>query len=166
MITLAEILAEFKMEAASTRKLLEVVPMDKADWAPHEKSMKLGRLAAHVADVPSWFHLTLMQDVLDFSVHKFEPFHPTTTEELLAGYDAYVKKGEDAIAAFKDENLMDPWTMRNGEQVYFTMPKVMVVRSWCLNHWYHHRGQLTVYLRLNNVRLPGLYGPTADDRDA
>lgn len=156
-------LAEVLHESASTRKLLAVVPLDKGDFKPHEKSMSLQRLTTHVAEITGWWKECLLMDELDFSKGDFTPKVIATTEELLAFHDQLVANAEKILSEATDEDFMKPWTMRSGEIIYFTMPKVQVVRTWCLNHLYHHRGQLTVYLRELNVPLPGMYGPTADD---
>ena len=156
-------LAEVLQEAANTRKLLAVVPFDKADFKPHEKSMSLRRLATHVAEITGWWKECLVNDVLDFSVGDFAPKQLNSVEELLAMHDDLVAKATVILNEISEEEFAKPWTMRNGEAVYFTMPKAAVVRTWCLNHLFHHRGQLTVYLRLLNVPLVGMYGPTADD---
>ncbi len=157
------LLAEVLQECANTRKLLEVVPFDKADFKPHEKSMSLKRLTTHVVEITGWWKECLLQDVLDFSVGDYKPKEITSTADILAMHDDLVAKATKILSEVADEEFAKPWTMRNGEQVYFTMPKAAVTRSWCLNHLYHHRGQLTVYLRLLNIKLPGMYGPTADD---
>lgn len=157
-------LAEMQHEAANTRKLLEIVPLEKADFKPHEKSMTLGRLATHIAEITGWWKETLTQDVLDFANMDYKPRELKTTEELLALHDDLVTKATLILSEINDEEFGKMWTMRNGEHIYFTMPKGAVARSWCMNHLYHHRGQLTVYLRLLNVKLPGIYGPTADDQ--
>lgn len=157
------LLAEFLHEASSTRKLLEVVPFEKADFKPHEKSMSLERLATHVAEISGWWKECLTNDELDFSKGDYSPKVVTSTAEILALHDDLVEKAKVILSNVAEEEFNKPWTMRNGDQIYFTMPKAAVVRTWCLNHWYHHRGQLTVYLRLLNVKLPGMYGPTADD---
>ena len=156
-------LAEVLQEAASTRKLLAVVPFDKADFKPHEKSMSLKRLATHVTEITGWWKECLVHNELDFSVGDFKPKELNSTEDLLAMHDDLVEKATKILSEVADEEFAKPWTMRNGEQIYFTMPKAAVVRTWCLNHLFHHRGQLTVYLRLLDVPLPGMYGPTADD---
>lgn len=158
------LLAEVLQESANTRKLLEVVPFDKADFKPHEKSMSLKSLATHVAEITGWWKECLLQDVLDFSVGDYKPKEINNTNDLLAMHDDLVAKATAILNDVADEEFAKPWTMRNGEQIYFTMPKAAVTRSWCLNHLYHHRGQLTVYLRLLDVKLPGMYGPTADDQ--
>lgn len=157
-------LAEMQQEAASTRKLLAVVPMDKGDFKPHEKSMSLQRLATHVAEITGWWKECLVQDELDFTKGDFSPKVIATNEELLAKHDDLVAKATQILSEVTEEEFDKPWTMRAGEMIYFTMPKKNVVRTWCLNHLYHHRGQLTVYLRLLNVPLPGVYGPTADEQ--
>ncbi|MCX6208327.1 MAG: hypothetical protein NTZ59_02200 [Bacteroidetes bacterium] len=158
------LLAEVLQESASTRKLLEVVPFDKADFKPHEKSMTLKRLATHVTEITGWWKECLLQDVLDFAAGDFTPKVINNTDDLLAMHDDLVAKATKILSEVADEEFAKPWTMKNGEQIYFTMPKAAVTRSWCLNHLYHHRGQLTVYLRLLDVKLPGMYGPTADDQ--
>jgi uncharacterized damage-inducible protein DinB len=157
-------LEEFKQEAASTRKLLERVPLDKASWKPHEKSMELGRLASHVAETSLWIWNTIENDVFDLAVQPYEPIVPKTTEELLKFFDENNAKTESVLSKCSDEEMMKTWTMKNGEQVYISMPKAPVIRSFCLNHMIHHRGQLDVYLRLLDVQLPQIYGPTADEK--
>mgnify|MGYP002862684784 CR=1 FL=1 len=156
------LLEELKQEAANTRKLLEVVPFDKADFKPHEKSMTLKRLASHVAEITGWWKECLLMDELDFAKDSGKPKEYHSTEDIVAWHDELLKKSEEILKNTPDEAFSKPWTMRQGEQIFFTMPKSAVVRTWCLNHLYHHRGQLTVYLRLLNVPLPGMYGPTAD----
>ena len=156
---------EYTHECASTRKLLERVPMDKLSWKPHEKSMTLEQLATHVAEIPEWVPLTLKQPELDFSKGGYQPKSVTTTEELLKIHDDCVAAALQSIQNTTAEILVnETWTMRNGETIYFTMPKIAVLRSFTFNHIYHHRGQLTVYLRLLDVPVPGMYGPTADEQ--
>lgn len=157
-------LEELKKEEASTKKLLERVPLEKGDWKPHEKSMPLNRLASHVAENFEWVADTIGSDELDFAKVPYEPFIPKNTEELIKFFGKSFDKAIKALSDCSDEEMMKNWTMRNGEQVYFTMPKVVVVRSFCINHMIHHRGQLTVYLRLLGIPLPGIYGPTADEQ--
>ena len=157
------LLAEVLQESANTRKLLAVIPFEKSDFKPHEKSMSLKRLATHVAEITGWWKECLLNDVLDFSVGDYKPKELNSVDDLLAMHDDLVAKATKILTEVADEEFAKPWTMRNGEQIYFTMPKAAVVRTWCLNHLFHHRGQLTVYLRLLDVKLPGMYGPTADD---
>jgi uncharacterized damage-inducible protein DinB len=157
-------LEEFKQEAAATRKLLERVPLDKASWKPHEKSMELGRLASHVAETSLWIWNTIENDVFDLAVQPYEPIVPKTTEELLKFFDENNAKTESVLSKCSDEEMMKTWTMKRGDEVFMSMPKAPVIRSFCLNHMIHHRGQLDVYLRLLDVPLPQIYGPTADEK--
>ena len=154
-------LAELQQEAVATRKLLAAVPLAQGEWRPHEKSMKLLNLVVHVAELPSWVRITLLQDELDFAKEPYKPFIPTSTEELLAYYDKCLKDAEEVLADFTDERFEENWTMRAGENIYFTQKKGEVLRTWCFNHLVHHRAQLGVYLRLLGVALPSTYGPTA-----
>ena len=156
-------LPEWMQETASTRKLLERIPLDKGDWKPHEKSMSLARLTGHLAELSGWVDITLMQDELDFSKMDYKPFIPASTAELLENFDKLTASATAILTNVTDETLMGNWTMRNGEQVYFTMPKMAVLRTWVFNHIIHHRAQLTVYLRMLDVPVPGMYGPTADE---
>ncbi len=153
---------ELKQEAANTRKLLELVPFDKADFKPHEKSMTLKRLACHVAEITGWWKECLTMDELDFAKDSGPAKEYHSTEDILAWHDELLAKAEVILKNVSEDEFSKPWTMRQGEMIFFTMPKGEVVRTWCLNHLYHHRGQLTVYLRLLNIPLPGMYGPTAD----
>jgi uncharacterized damage-inducible protein DinB len=154
---------EYTHESESTRKLLKRVPMDKLDWRPHEKSMSLGELATHIAEMPEWVSKTLDYPELDFAAQPYVVRVAKTTEELLKIHDDAVADALKSISNADNDKFMEDWTMRNGDQIFFTMAKVGVVRGFCTNHLYHHRGQLTVYLRLLNVPLVGMYGPTADD---
>ena len=155
---------EYTNECASTRKLLERVPYDNPAWKPHEKSMSLQNLAAHIADIPNWVPVTIERSELDFAKGDYVSKKANTLDELLKIHDDAVAAALQCIKNTTAEILKnETWTMRNGETIYFTMPKIAVVRSWCFNHLYHHRGQLTVYLRLLGIPLPGMYGPTADD---
>ena len=158
-----QLLAELKEEATATRKLLALVPFEKADFKPHDKSMTLKRLSVHVAEISGWWKECLIHDELDFSKGDFTPKEYASTADILALHDDLVVKAEKILTETPESEFQKPWTMRNGEQIYFTMPKEKVVRTWCMNHLYHHRGQLTVYLRLLNVPLPGTYGPSADN---
>lgn len=157
------LLAELKHEAIATRKILSLVPLDQYDYKPHDKSMTLGRLATHVAEIIGWWKECLILDVLDFSAGDFTPKVLKSTDELLALFDDLMAKAEKILTEVDEAEFEKMWTMRNGEQIYFTMPKAQVVRTWCLNHLYHHRAQLGVYLRLLNIPVPGSYGPSADD---
>lgn len=158
------LIAEIKMEAANTRKILERVPLDKSDWKPHDKSMPLGRLATHVAEIPSWVTITLAKDEMDFATTPYKPHVAATNEELVSILDKNVNEAIATLEKMTDAEFSNMWTLRNGEQVFFTLPKAAVLRSFALSHNYHHRAQLGVYLRMLDVPLPGMYGPTADER--
>ena len=160
------LIAELKMEAASTRKMLERVPTDKNDWKPHEKSMKLGNLANHVAELPGWVAFTMGSNELDLSKMDYKPVISTSTEQLLAKLDDNVNKAVASLENSNEEDFEQMWTLRNGEHVIFTMPKKVVVRNMSYSHLYHHRGQLSVYLRLLGIPVPGMYGPSYDDMPA
>ena len=158
-----QLIAELQMEAANTRKMLERIPLEKGDYKPHEKSMTLGRLATHVAELAGWVAFTMDQDGLDFSKMEYKPVIAQTTEELLAIHDENVAKATKSLENASPADFGNMWTLRNGETVHFSLPKAAVVRSFAFSHLYHHRGQLSVYLRLLDVPVPGMYGPTADD---
>jgi uncharacterized damage-inducible protein DinB len=157
------LLPEFDQEMAGTRRVLERVPADKFSWGPHDKSMNFGRLAVHVAELPAWTTMTLNTSELDFAATPYAPAKAETTEDLLNIFDKAAGEARTALAGASDEELFKPWTLRNGDQVFFTMPKVAVLRGFVMNHIIHHRAQLTVYLRLNDIPVPGLYGPSADE---
>jgi uncharacterized damage-inducible protein DinB len=160
------LLPEFDNEMANTRKTLERVPEDKFGWKPHEKSTAMGSLAAHLAQLPSLAERSLATDSLDVNppggpAHK--PAQVKTREELLALFDRNVASARAAIAAVSDEELMKPWSLLNAGKVMLTVPKAAVLRNFLLNHSIHHRAQLGVYLRLNDVPVPSIYGPSADE---
>jgi hypothetical protein len=158
------LLPEFEHEMATTRALLERVPEDRAAWKPHARSTGLGALAAHVAFLPSMAPRAIALDELDMSPPG-RPYTPpgfTSTAALLADFDRHVADARAAIAGAADGHLMLPWSLKNAGRTIFTLPRVAVLRSFVLNHIIHHRGQLSVYLRLLDVPLPSIYGPTAD----
>ena len=157
----ASFLSELDMEMPTTRRLLERVPGEKGAWKPHEKSFPLGHLAQLVARMPGWLSFTMRQTVLD--VRTGQPYSQESTETLLAEFDRNVKEARETIAECRDGDYMVPWSLKAGERVLFTLPRLAVMRQ-NINHLVHHRGQLTVYLRLLNVPLPSIYGPTADER--
>lgn len=156
--------AELKQEAATTRKMLERLPASEFDWKPHEKSMSLGRLATHVVEMTGWVGETIKKDQIDFAAGDYVPAEVKTTEELVALFDKTMASCLDSLNEASDEHFMQPWTLRNGEQVYFTMPRIAVIRGMCLNHLVHHRGQLSVYMRLRDIPVPAMYGPSADEK--
>jgi uncharacterized damage-inducible protein DinB len=157
------LLPEFDHEMATTRRLLERLTPDKFAWQPHEKSMTLGQLASHLAELPNWVKVTLNSDELDFGTGAYKPFIAETAEQLLEAFDRNVAQAHAAIAAATDEDMAKPWALRNGEHVIFRQPKAGVLRSFTLSHIIHHRGQLTVYMRLTGIPVPSVYGPTADE---
>ena len=155
------LLPEFDQEVATTRLLLERVPAQDAAWKPHPKSMSLGNLAVHVANLAAWLGMTLTSTELDLAVSP-PPAPFTTVEALLAVFDANVASSRAALTKSTDADFAVPWSLKNGDEVYFTLPRAVIVRSSALNHLIHHRAQLGVYLRLRDVPLPPCYGPTAD----
>lgn len=160
------LIAELQREAAQTRKILERVPVEKNDWKPHAKSMPLGRLASHVAELPGWVTMVMATDELDWAKFDYKPYVAESAQELVEKLDENVTQAIAILETCKDEDFEKMWTMRHGENIYFTMPKHVVLRSFALSHQYHHRGQLGVYLRLLDIPLPGIYGPTADESNA
>ena len=154
-------LKEFDVEMASTRKLLERVPGDKAEWKPHDKSFALGHLAQLVSLMPGWIAASLRQPHIDLAASA--GYSIESTESLLRVFDSNLQEARTALETVTGVALEEPWSLKRGNQVLLTAPRGEVVRQH-LNHLIHHRGQLTVYLRLVNVPLPSVYGPTADER--
>lgn len=157
------LLPEFDHEFATLRKTLERVPEGLGEFKPHEKSMAMGQLAGHLAELAGWVNSTIEADELDFAKFDYKPFIPETTSELVGALDKAVAKARPALSGASDADLMKPWTLRQGDKVFFTMPKIAVLRSFVMNHMIHHRAQLGVYLRLNSVPVPATYGPSADE---
>ncbi len=156
------ILPEFDMEMANTRKMLACVPDGKFDYKPHEKSMTLGRLAAHTGEIPSYATGTLRLERMDFTGDE-KPFAPLTRKDLLEAFDKNVVEARELLSKATDEELAKIWTLTYKGQQIFAMPRAAVLRSMVLSHLIHHRAQLGVYLRMNNVEIPGMYGPSADE---
>ena len=161
MTALAIPLKEFDQEMAATRRLLERVPADRGTWKPHEKSFALGHLAQLVSWMPGWIATTLREPHIDLAGAGGYSFEPT--DSLLAAFDRNVRDAREALGAVLGPELERPWSLKHGDRVLFTQPRGEAVRGH-LNHLIHHRGQLTVYLRLVEVPLPQIYGPTADER--
>jgi uncharacterized damage-inducible protein DinB len=155
-------LAELRQEAQTTRSLLERVPEAALAWAPHEKSMTLGRLAGHLAELPGLVGAIVTQPEFDFATGGFTPYVATSVAELLRVFDENIRRAEAALQGQPDEHLQAPWRLLRDGQVLYEMPRTAFLRTLVLNHSVHHRGQLSVYLRLQNVPLPWIYGPTAD----
>jgi uncharacterized damage-inducible protein DinB len=157
------LLPEFDHEMATTRRLLERVPEDRFAWKPHVKSFSLGQLAQHVANLPRWGHITLEQSEFDLAGSGPAP-EAETRAAVLAAFDSHVASARAALVGKTDGELMVPWSLKRGDQTMFTMPKASVWRSFVMNHLVHHRGQLSVYLRQQDVPLPSMYGPSADEQ--
>lgn len=160
------LLAQFDHEMVGTRKTLERVPEGKPDWAPHPKSMKMGRLAGHLAELPGWAVETINRDSLDIAPASGRPFEPlvmTSRKQLLEEFDKKSAAGRAAIASASDETLLGKWTLLAGGKEIFSLPRLAVLRSFVLSHVIHHRAQLGVYLRMNDVPVPPIYGPSADE---
>lgn len=164
------ILPEFDHEIAVTRRVLERVPEGKPDFKPHEKSMSLERLAGHVAELPGWAKETILQDSIDVNPPGNPPqaqtlaLKMTSRKQLLEEFDKRAAAGRAAIAGASDEDFRKPWSLIAGGKTVFTLPKIAVLRGFVINHMIHHRGQLSVYLRLNDVPVPSIYGPSADEQ--
>jgi uncharacterized damage-inducible protein DinB len=154
------LLPEFDQEMATTRRLLERVPSDKGAWKPHQKSFPLAHLAQLLSGMPGWITNMLTQTSLDLA--SFPGYSQEKTEMLLAAFDQNVKQARTALAASKDADYQVPWSLKHGDRVIMTLPRAVTVRQ-TINHLVHHRGQLTVYLRLLDVPIPPIYGPTADE---
>jgi uncharacterized damage-inducible protein DinB len=155
------VLQEFDTEAGTTRRVLERVPTDKLAWKPHPKSMSLGELALHVAASPAVIAGWCAQDCTEFTGEKTPT--PSSTADILAAHDKGVKTVKDTLGKLGDEGLKEMWTAKAGGTTLMTMPKTALVRAIVMNHWIHHRGQLSVYLRLLDVPVPAIYGPSADE---
>ncbi len=156
------LLPEFDHEMGTTRRLLERVPDEHLGWKPHDRSMSLGRLATHLAEIPQWGERILGHDELNFT-GSYQPRIEQSRAAILAIFDEAVAQARKTLAAKSDPELMVPWTLKREGKPVFSMPKVVVIRSMLLNHMVHHRGQLSVYLRLKDVPVPAMYGPSADE---
>ncbi len=162
MSLIEPILMELSQEAETTRKMLERVPPEHLGWKPHEKSMSLARLATHIAEIPGWAPIVLQQDAFVLS-DEYTPAVAGDVAELLEMFDKNVAAAAEAMRDQPDERLLATWQLKRGDEVLLEMPRVAAIRGLLLNHMIHHRGQLSVYLRLKNVPLPPVYGPTADE---
>jgi uncharacterized damage-inducible protein DinB len=158
---------EFDHEFDNTRKVLERCPEEKYGWKPHPKSFTMADLATHIANMPEWASMTVSQASFDYAPPGAPPYKQEpvkTRKELLEKFDAGIAKCRAAIVGASDEQLLAEWSLLGGGKPVFTMPRVAVLRSMILNHIIHHRGQMTVYLRLLDVPVPGAYGPSADEQ--
>jgi len=164
MTVAQDLLNELTQEAIVTRRYLESVPFDKGTFQPHEKSETLGRLAIHVAEILGWWKECMQKDALNFI--NFEPKDIQSTAGLLAYFDELLAEAKLALQNTSEANLVEgTWSMCYGDIVYFTLPKKQVLRIFCMNHLVHHRAQLGVYLRLLDIPVPAVYGPSADDEN-
>jgi uncharacterized damage-inducible protein DinB len=157
-------IAELKHESSMTKKMLEKVPMDKKDWQPHEKSMTLGRLATHIAENLKWISNAKNIDEYDFLTQGVKSYTANSNEELLQIFQTNLDNAIKDLSEMNDEDFSKTWTVKRGEHVLFGAPKKVAIRGWALSHSTHHRGQLSVYLRLLNIPVPGMYGPSADEK--
>ena len=151
---------------ATTRRLLERVPEAEFAWKPHDRSMALGQLAGHIANLPHWCSATLATTVFDLDALPVAtgPQLPASRAALIEEFDAKVSAARNQLTSTTDAEFMTPWTLKKGGQEVFTLPRISAIRSFVMNHLIHHRGQLSVYLRLKDVPLPSIYGPTADEQ--
>jgi uncharacterized damage-inducible protein DinB len=160
------LLPEYDQEMAKTRRLLERIPEDRLDWTPHPKSFTLQALLSHVVNIPTWIPMTLEQEVLDMAPEGQEPWKTPqqgNREAWLNAFDANVAKGRASLAALEDASLGRTWALKAGTKELFSAPKGAVLRGFVFNHLIHHRAQLGLYLRLLDVPVPGIYGPSADE---
>ncbi len=157
------LLTELEREAQVTRKMLALVPADKLDWAPHEKSMKMKSLSTHIAELPSWISMALKTEELDFSTAPYEPVAVENAAEILAVFEKNYEEGKESLMQAKEEDLTGKWVLRSGDEIYATMTKYETIRH-AYSQTTHHRAQLGVYLRLLNIPIPSSYGPSADDQ--
>lgn len=156
--------SELRHEASLTRKILERVPMDLKDWKPHEKSMSLGRLATHVVETIGWISTIQKIDDFDFLSRPRKMDVAENQSALLDYFDQTLTDALNSLDAMQDEDFVKHWVVRRGDMVIYDIPKRIAIRGWGFNHQFHHRGQLSVYLRLLNVPVPGMYGPSADEQ--
>jgi uncharacterized damage-inducible protein DinB len=163
MMTLDQLREEFEDEARATRKILERVPADRLDWRPHEKSFTTRGLASHIVDCFSWGESILNGDEFDVDPSTYKPFEAASIDDLLTRFDAVTATCLEALERTDESRMMNPWRLKIKGRQRFERPRAVVLRDFALSHMIHHRGQLSVYLRLLNVPVPGVYGPSADD---
>lgn len=161
--TINPMLSEFRDEVVITRRVLDRVPAEKLSWKPHPKSMTLGQLAIHIAMLPGAISRIAQQDSFDVSTGSFVPPQPKTMDEVHTAFDDSVREVEKRLAEMTEQRAQEPWRLMLKDKELFTQPRRGVLRSIMLNHWYHHRGQLSVYLRLLDVPVPVIYGRSADE---
>ena len=157
------ILAELSYESATARRLLERLPQQQFGWKPHEKSMTLARLATHVVEIPGWVASILDQDEFDVGAREYVPKDASSVPELLQMFEKNIAAIREAIGRQTNERMMAPWRLKKKGQLIFELPRIGMIRSMLMNHFIYHRGQLSVYIRLLNVPVPSIYGPSADE---
>jgi uncharacterized damage-inducible protein DinB len=164
MIKMLEpISSEIKQEAFTTRRVLERVPADQLTWKPHPRSMSLGQLAMHIATIPAGITRLAQVDEFEVNPANFNPPVPKSSEEILAALDSSVLAAQEYLAGVSESSALGPWCAKVNGKAVMSMPRAAMLRALMLNHWYHHRGQLSVYLRLLEIPVPSIYGPSADD---
>ena len=156
-------IAELEQEAGTTRRVLDRVPGDKLDWQPHPKSMSLGQLTLHVASVPGDMIGIIDPDEFDVAPVDFTPAAATSLDQVMSKLDESVANAKEWIGGMSEEKIMGPWRLVHGKDEKMAAPRVGVMRGFLFNHWYHHRAQLGVYLRLLDIPVPAVYGPSADE---
>jgi len=159
-----DLITELKLESSLTQKMLERVPLEKKEWQPHEKSFTLGRLATHVAEIPQWISRIINIDDWDFETRGFSRHVAQTKQELMDIFQDRLNTAVSDLQSLNDADFEKIWIVRRGEQMRRETPKKFAIRSWGFSHLVHHRGQLSVYLRLLDVPVPGMYGPSADEK--
>jgi uncharacterized damage-inducible protein DinB len=157
------VLSELAHEAGTTRRLLDRVPAQRLAWAPHQKSMSLGRLATHIAEIPGWVGSIVDKDEFDVGARGYVPPTLASVAEIVAMFDKNVAMATESLKRQGNERLLANWQLKKNGQLVVQMPRLAMIRSFLMNHLIHHRGQLSVYLRLQDVPLPSIYGPTADE---
>ena len=157
------LLPEFDQEMANTRKSLERIPENKLDWRPHKKSWTMGELASHIANLLTWSQIIIDDDSFDLETSRPKLAPPTSTKEILDWFDKNFSATRETIAKTSDEQLLSKWSLLSSGKTIFSLPRVAVLRSFVFNHSIHHRAQLGVYLRLNDIPVPAIYGPSADE---
>ena len=166
MSIVAALLPEYDHEMATTRRLLDRVPEAEFTWKPHDKSMSLGQLSGHLANIPTWCSAVLDLTAFDLASlgDDARPRSPASRDALIKEFDSKVAAARANLVKRTDPEMLAPWTLKSGNHEIFTLPRISAIRSFVMNHSIHHRGQLSVYLRLKDVPLPSIYGPTADEQ--
>ena len=158
------LIGELKYEASNTRKILARIPEEQFNWKPHEKSMSLARLACHIAELPQWIAHIMTGTEFNFATDSFNRINVSSRDELIAIFELTIQRAIEYLEKATDDELNTSWTLRRAEIMRFELPRKVAIRNMVMNHIVHHRGQLSVYLRLLNVPVPGMYGPSADEK--